>query len=567
MATTDEIPTGQSIAKQLASCSSRTRSNAVRLLQSQLPSQPSTTEDEMKKIWKGLFYCVWHADKQQQQVDLIERLSSLLRALPPPLSLLYFSSFVLTIRREWPGIDYLRLDKFYLLVRRFLRHLFLLLSSRSWDPLLGAQFADALCEMSLLPVDGLPPQGVSYHIAEVFLDELKGFLPLPKETMEVLLKPFFGVLEKSGDKVLVGKVRAGVFEPLIDGGRRLLARRIGNLEQEAEVGGDEKEKFGVVAMSMLFAKRFLGIASSPDTVQGNRKVLFALHEAFLKLERDFERSGIEVSLPTAVEVAEVSSEQVELVAGGVNGLNDGNPEKKSKKVKKMSNGVVKKSKSKDNNNKKKKKKREGTLGDPVSIETVSPLEDENSGMSGDPVSIETVSPLEDENSGGDAAITFNETIISNLQKQFEKVAAEAGMDLGTENMYVIETMPVGNVVVSKKRKRGKNANGDVALDMDAIDGGTATAKSGKKSAKRVKFSMKSNLVWKPHSPLPPQSLRLPPSTTPRGSALKKGVLPGPIREAGLVKKVKRRTNGMKKDRKGLKAPAVKRLRKLRALPV
>ncbi|XXG58182.1 hypothetical protein AAC387_Pa04g0559 [Persea americana] len=551
MATTDVAPTGPSIAKQLASCNARTRFKAVRLLQSHLPSQPSIPEDEMKKIWKGLFYCVWHADKQQHQLDLIERLSSLLRTLPPPLSLLYFSSFLLTVRREWPGIDFLRLDKFYLLIRRFVRHLFILLASRSWDPLFAAQFLDALCETSLLPADGLPAQGVSYHIADVFWDELKGFLPLPKGVLEMLLKPFIGVLEKSADKVLLGKVRSGVFEPLLGGGRWLLERGNGNLEEKAEVGGDEKEKFGVVAVSMGFARMFLQIASLPERVQANRKVLFALHEVFKKLEREFERSGIEVSLPGAVEIAEVSLELVEQESGSLNGLDGENPEKKkSKKAKKMSNGVDKKSKSKE-----KKKKKNGT----------------REGVSDDPVSIETVTSLEDENdNGGNAAISFNETVISNLQKQFEKVAAEAGMDIGTASLSGIDTMPVGNTV-SKKRKRGKNVDGQVSLDMasngDVIVGGSANGKSSEKSAKKVKFSMKSNLVWKPHSPLPPQSLRLPPSVTPRGSALKKGVLPGPIRETALVKKVKRRTNPLKKDMKGLKKGAVKRLRKLRPLPV
>ncbi|KAL6540749.1 hypothetical protein OROMI_024632 [Orobanche minor] len=61
--------------------------------------------------------------------------------------------------------------------------------------------------------------------------------------------------------------------------------------------------------------------------------------------------------------------------------------------------------------------------------------------------------------------------------------------------------------------------------------------------------MKHNLVWKPQSPLPPESLRLPPSVTPRGSALKKGVPPGPVIEipssAKKSKKKKKVQNRMK----------------------
>ena len=47
---------------------------------------------------------------------------------------------------------------------------------------------------------------------------------------------------------------------------------------------------------------------------------------------------------------------------------------------------------------------------------------------------------------------------------------------------------------------------------------------GEKSVKEVRFSMKSNLIWNPHSPLPPHSS----CATPTGNALKKGVPLGPI---------------------------------------
>ena len=49
-------------------------------------------------------------------------------------------------------------------------------------------------------------------------------------------------------------------------------------------------------------------------------------------------------------------------------------------------------------------------------------------------------------------------------------------------------------------------------------------KIGEKSVKEVRFSMKSNLIWKPHSPLPPHSS----CATLIGNALNKGVPLGPI---------------------------------------
>ncbi|KAK8953305.1 hypothetical protein KSP40_PGU004542 [Platanthera guangdongensis] len=79
-------------------------------------------DPELIKIWKGLFFCVWHSDKAPAQLELINRLAFILSSLPPPLAGNYLEAFLITIRREWSGIDFFRLNKFYLLIRKFLRH-------------------------------------------------------------------------------------------------------------------------------------------------------------------------------------------------------------------------------------------------------------------------------------------------------------------------------------------------------------------------------------------------------------------------------------------------------------
>lgn len=606
-----EVPS--SIAKQLASCNARTRNNAIRLLHSHLSSQPSVCDDDMRKIWKGLFYCFWHADKQPYQISLADSLSSLVASLPRDLSLLYFSTFLSTIRREWSGIDSHRLDKFYLLIRRFLRKLFFLFHSNCWNSFLLDQFIPVLFERTLfasVTAQFLAP-GVNYHISEVFLEELSEFLPLPGGILDVLLKPFMAVLEKSSssDKVLVNKVLSGVFNRLLENGRKLLDRKSAEAAGGAEenLKGDEVEKFGGIAVGLGLSATFFAAASGPDTVQCNRKTLFGLHEAFLKLEKDFEKLGFTVLLPGTVEPkldqevtmealdtgasvpreaengvdavkqeqfeeqkegaavleavygAEKKSRKVKKATNGVDAVKQEQDdeaaggseagdvaEKKSKKAKKFVNGVCKKTKSKKN---KKKKNKDGLSADDALIKDVLAIEDDN---------------------GGDIAITLNESLMSNLQKQFEQVAAEAGMDVSSVSLCVDGgTMPA----VSRKRKRAKNIEVNVSNDAGLVSKGcadrSAVKSSAEKSAKKVKFSMKNNLVWKPHSPLPPQSLRLPPSTTPRGSALKKGIPPGPVREGALVKKVKYRNNAVKKARKGTKgvASAAKRLRKLRTITV
>lgn len=114
---------------------------------------------EYLKLWKGLFYCMWMADKPKYQHELAERLARLTKSLSlapkddskeggeegtdedepvdladilPP-ALLYVRAFWETMCREWRGIDRLRLNKYYYLMQQFLKVSFELLESAEFE--------------------------------------------------------------------------------------------------------------------------------------------------------------------------------------------------------------------------------------------------------------------------------------------------------------------------------------------------------------------------------------------------------------------------------------------------
>ncbi|KAL6185288.1 hypothetical protein ACLB2K_041422 [Fragaria x ananassa] len=540
---------GPALIKQLASCNQGSRGRALRvLLKTWLPAQLNLSDDDMKKLWKGLFYCMWHADKAPAQAQLIDRLSSLLHSLHLPLAVEYFSAFLLTMRREWSGIDALRLDKFYLLIRRFVSCWFGLMRSNSWDLEMVKKLMGVLMEWTFFAADKFPGRGVNYHVASVFLEELRPFMPVRKEVVEVLLVGFIRVMAKADDKVLVGKVKGSVFDVLLANGRKLLEARKSGEEVEK---GDDAVVFGPVALCLGFSSRFHEMGESEECCQGNRKVLFGLDEEFLKLEKELAASGIEIEIPDAVlnEDEEVPSliptvgEGMEVdnseLAEAANG-SAGKRLKKCKKSEKDPGVAAVKGEKKKKKEKKEKKKENGILD--------SDSEKSHTDRESDNVAANVENPDNEQVTDGDE-IKFNDYAISNLQMQFEKIAAEEGMDHDLPSACELPTATT-NGTVSKKRKRVKKA------DEEVVEDGTE-GKSGEKSAKKVKFSMKNNLVWKPQSPLPPQNLRLPPSATPRGSALKQGVPPGPIREMPPpTKKVKR---VVKKTRK-----VVKHVKKLKS---
>lgn len=420
-----------------------------------------------------------------------------------------------------------------------------------------------LVESTFFSDDKFQGNGVNYHIASVFLEELRPFLPVRSEIVELLLEPFVSVMGRLPDKVLLGKIRSNIFGELLKMGKKLLEIRKVGVEVDS---GDGDMFFGTIALTMRFSSKFYELGSSAQCCQGNRKVLFSLHEAFSKLDKDLASSGIEVSLPDIVEnddeeVPSLVPICTEMEVGGlepaenggdaVNVSADDKPLSKSRKKKKDSGGSGKKAK--------KKKKNESS--DIVLESSSTDIEKEN-------VAIANGENSNDEYKGDENSVEFNESVISNLQMQFEKVAAEAGLDVNVASACDLPKSKV-NGTVSKKRKRAKSKDAKQSRNPELNSGGDAqggtSAKSLEKSAKKVRFSMKSNLVWKPHSPLPPQSLRLPPSVTPRGSALKKGVPAGPIREVPpATKKVKQ--SAVKKPRKAMKniAPAIKRLKKLKS---
>ncbi|KAJ0266471.1 hypothetical protein HA466_0004740 [Hirschfeldia incana] len=481
----------KSLIKKLASCKQSIRDRSLRtLLDTWLPEQTSIPDEDMKKLWQGIFYCMWHADKSLYQSQLIDRLSAAVNSLPLPLAVHYFAVFLFTMRREWSRIDRLRLDKFYLLIRRFLRGLFALMDANSWDLDLTRRLMGVLFDGTFRAGDKFQGGGVNYHVASVFIEEVREFLPLRKEVLEVLIGPFVMVLGVVCDKVLVGKIKSNLFDELLMFGRRLVDVKKSGGDEEGVGEDDDVVVLGSIGLCMEFGKRFYEMGSSPDCHQGNRKVIFALHKEFSQLEKDMLSSGVEVSITEASREEEVPelvpvttetesvSESKEIVANG-----SSSKKKKKKSLKKCSNS--------------KKKDADAVVNHGEKDESV------------------------------------DETMISDLREEFEKIASEMGPVKDEVASVCEEAQPV--VVAKKKDKKRKRESKGVAEQGTTVNRDAAEMSlpgpSSEKSSKRVRFAMKNNLVWKPHCPLPPQDLRLPPSATPRGSALKKGIPAGPVRES------------------------------------
>ncbi|KAI1885457.1 hypothetical protein AGOR_G00220400 [Albula goreensis] len=210
-------------AQRLASNEKTIRTKAIKKLRkylsvrSQKPKGGFTLE-ELLKIWKGLFYCLWMQDKPLLQEELSTQISGLIHSLQNTDSqFLFLESFLLTVNREWNGIDRLRMDKFYSLVRFVFRQAFEMMKRRKWDMSLGERFTELL-SAQVLRSTSEAPKGVQLHVLDVYLTELArvGAAELTADQNLSFISPFCKMAAKTKDHVLMQAICSSIFQEIID---------------------------------------------------------------------------------------------------------------------------------------------------------------------------------------------------------------------------------------------------------------------------------------------------------------------------------------------------------------
>ena len=119
-------------ARQLASGDKEVRDATFAALAKWLNARKDVPMLDMKKIWKGLFYAMWHADGWDVQEELAERMGEAVHEMKHKVALCYLGVFYITARREWIGIDRHRMDKYLRLVRRMTSHALRYCANRDW---------------------------------------------------------------------------------------------------------------------------------------------------------------------------------------------------------------------------------------------------------------------------------------------------------------------------------------------------------------------------------------------------------------------------------------------------
>ena len=181
---------------------------------------------------------MWHSDRTQTQQRLAFSLSRLLLPLPASLFLPFLDAFWSTICTQYHLIDSLRIDKFLLLIRYYVNAAFTYLSCHDWDSILLKGYLKIVRGM-LLEGQGKVPDGLRYHVLDVWIDELvrisndKAEIPV-----EEVMEPVAKVKKIGRTKVLRERARE------VEEDERLL--RLGFRGMRSEGSGDCGRKFEII---------------------------------------------------------------------------------------------------------------------------------------------------------------------------------------------------------------------------------------------------------------------------------------------------------------------------------
>jgi len=277
-------------ARRLASNQGEVRAKSMAALREWLESREG--EDfsftDAMRLWKGLFYAMWHSDKMKPQQELAGLLATLGCDMEEGAGWTYTQAGILTMCREWMGIDHLRMEKFFSLARYLVRAWMEAMCRGGapegmvarWRSLLLVCAAIENCEdgrgSTLIPTDFTTCSGFILHIADVYFEELVQVLDeFPDEEgggtaaggagakkgrgggkkgagvkaakatgrFSRLVEPWVTIMGMSTDKRLVERIKAEIFDQLYAAALQAAATHegAGEKDEDDDVGEDDSD--------------------------------------------------------------------------------------------------------------------------------------------------------------------------------------------------------------------------------------------------------------------------------------------------------------------------------------
>ncbi|CAL8467083.1 g6619 [Coccomyxa elongata] len=487
-------------ARALGSVDWHTREQGLQALTIWL-TRTTPTEADLTKIWKALFFCFWHSDKSHVQAELAERLAAILPMLSGEGALLYFKVFAKTMQREWFGIDKLRLDKFMMLVRKFLHQLFVHLQEGGWDSERTAAFCAFLLDDVIMKSDREPSAGFSLHLADIAVSELceacEEAGPVPTEALQALLEPFSLAAAHTKRPALLARLQDGVFGELLQTGN---SGALANMDMRA------------------LAARLFDLGAQPEVRARNREVLYALSKLFERAEAKRQKRAHEAaSKPGALQSSAPRPAQAASASPAAEAAasKDAGAQASSKQTKKQG---------KSDGPSASELARSGLAELPaVSTPTTAARPAQPNGKKRKEAALDEESKAAASKVGGTSGEPVHKSAAVPTAETLVQIGQASAQFTGKKRKKSMAALVAEAAAMKAGRGAGGAESAGVATPVSAGRQALMSAEQLTQSQlkKQVKFSMKNNLYFEKGGPVPPAEVRTPPTAKPKGSALKK----------------------------------------------
>ena len=296
-------------ARNLATGNRKTRAQALGALEKWLQGRgEGASELELRKLWRGIFFCVWMVDKAPVQLEVSRTIARLVHCFEAPAhAARWLRCWGSTLRGEWGKLDKHRIDKYYTLIRQVVVEAVNYARARAWaadacGALVGALDAELVRQL---------PNGPRLHLADVLLEALGvagadgadeadedgeddgggGAEPGPSAAVLALwLEPFVAQLARTGDAPVVRRVLERLVHPLLAQCRR-------GREDPAAAAAWHGE------LLAWLAARVFAIAAAPATPDANREALYATVKQCQKMGCDVSAAGPSGAAPAPAKTA------------------------------------------------------------------------------------------------------------------------------------------------------------------------------------------------------------------------------------------------------------------------
>lgn len=193
------------LLKKLASNDEEVRDKAVKTVAQLLATKRKLEPFQLQKLWKGLWYNMWHSDTPLIQQALARDLATLVVEVSDKNVTDFLKAYYSIAIMEWSALDRYRINKFYMLVRFVLNAQLTRVAQHNWAPSQIAEFVELVLDHDVGPLsygNAKTSHSLRLHVVDIYLDELEKVIEAAekkpsKEQIELLLKPVLSQTEYS----------------------------------------------------------------------------------------------------------------------------------------------------------------------------------------------------------------------------------------------------------------------------------------------------------------------------------------------------------------------------------